>query len=275
MKRYTTPAVVALLLAASGTAGAADRLSAATATAASDKTITVPISVANADGLMAMDIPLTFSEGVTLKEVNFEGTRTSYFDMKLSNINNEKNQVVIGLVTQLTPERKPFLAAGEGPVANLVFTVDDPSVSEITINSFEQENPTHSLVFIYMRQNGESSVHERVEPKFGGVSVSLVGAGGNLPTAFALEQNYPNPFNPSTEISFALPSAGKVELSIYNLLGQKVNTLVDGELPAGNHVVTWNGTSTNGASVASGVYLYRIVSNGGSFVESKKMMLVK
>ncbi|RME19554.1 MAG: T9SS C-terminal target domain-containing protein, partial [Candidatus Zixiibacteriota bacterium] len=93
------------------------------------------------------------------------------------------------------------------------------------------------------------------------------------PTEYSLNQNYPNPFNPTTEISFALPEAANVTLDIYNVLGQRVTSLINGELPAGEHTVTWNGTNDAGASVASGVYFYRLTA--GSFVQTKKMMMLK
>jgi hypothetical protein len=98
-------------------------------------------------------------------------------------------------------------------------------------------------------------------------------------TSYQLEQNYPNPFNPSTEIAFALPEAGKVTLSIYALTGQLVATLVDGELPAGHHQLSWNGRNQFGTTVAAGVYLYRIVvqdrSGAAVFTESKRMTMLK
>jgi flagellar hook assembly protein FlgD len=88
-----------------------------------------------------------------------------------------------------------------------------------------------------------------------------------------LSQNYPNPFNPTTEISFALPSAGHVSLEVYNVLGQRVVTLVDGYREAGEHFVQWNSTDASGNQVSSGVYFYRLVA--GQFVETKKMVLLK
>ena len=89
-----------------------------------------------------------------------------------------------------------------------------------------------------------------------------------LPDAFKLSTNYPNPFNPATEIEFALPKSCPAKLEIFNILGQRVTTLVDRQMEAGYHKVTWDG-----ARFASGIYLYRL--QAGDFVESKKMMLVK
>ncbi|MEZ4745295.1 MAG: FlgD immunoglobulin-like domain containing protein [Calditrichia bacterium] len=94
-----------------------------------------------------------------------------------------------------------------------------------------------------------------------------------IPTRFGLEQNYPNPFNPETTIRFALPQSGNVTLKIFNLSGQLVRTLVSSEFAAGQHQIVWNGRNDLGEKVASGMYLYRITA--GSFVQTKKMMLMK
>ncbi len=95
----------------------------------------------------------------------------------------------------------------------------------------------------------------------------------DLPKEFALRQNYPNPFNPTTEIKFDLPATSHVNLQIFNVLGQKVKTLVDGEMEAGYRSVTWNGTDNNGKSVSSGVYFYKL--DAGEHVFTKKMMMLK
>jgi photosystem II stability/assembly factor-like uncharacterized protein len=94
-----------------------------------------------------------------------------------------------------------------------------------------------------------------------------------VPTEYALEQNYPNPFNPSTTIHFALPERTAVTLKVYNVLGQEVATLVDGEMPAAFHSVAWLGTNKSGNQVATGLYFYRLTA--GNFVEMKKMILAK
>ncbi|MCI0595340.1 MAG: T9SS type A sorting domain-containing protein [candidate division Zixibacteria bacterium] len=99
------------------------------------------------------------------------------------------------------------------------------------------------------------------------------GEDGTLPRVFSLSQNYPNPFNPTTNISFSLPVPGKAVLTIYNILGQKVRTLADGEKPAGTHTVIWDGTDSRGAPVSSGIYFYKIES--ANFREVKRMVFVK
>ena len=100
----------------------------------------------------------------------------------------------------------------------------------------------------------------------------------SIPKEFILSQNYPNPFNPSTSSEFSVPVNSNVRLTIYNLLGQVVSTLVNEELSAGNYSVIWNGTDTNGLQVSSGVYLYKMKASGNSgtpFSQTKKMILLK
>ncbi len=94
------------------------------------------------------------------------------------------------------------------------------------------------------------------------------------PEAFALANNYPNPFNPATTIKYALPQAADVELTVYNVVGQVVRTLVAEHQSAGRYVVEWDATNDNGHSLSSGMYFYRLEA-GGEFHEVKKMLLLK
>jgi flagellar hook assembly protein FlgD len=91
--------------------------------------------------------------------------------------------------------------------------------------------------------------------------------------SLALHQNRPNPFNPTTTISFVLPGKARVDLSVYNLQGQLVRTLVNEVLDEGLSEVIWNGTDARGNPVASGVYFYRL--RAGKSVMTKKMILLK
>jgi len=95
----------------------------------------------------------------------------------------------------------------------------------------------------------------------------------SVPSEFEFSQNYPNPFNLSTSISFSLPSPAEVNMSIYNILGEKVKTVAEGWFEAGSHTVTWDGTNESGSVVASGIYFYRLTA--GENVVIKKMSLLK
>ena len=96
--------------------------------------------------------------------------------------------------------------------------------------------------------------------------------GQALPQGFALGQNYPNPFNPSTVIPYQLPTAAHVRLEVFNVLGQHLATLVDGERPAGIHTAMWDATDAAGQAVAAGVYIYRL--RGAGVELTRRMVLV-
>ena len=117
--------------------------------------------------------------------------------------------------------------------------------------------------------NGNASDNSNV------ITTSIVSVDGLelLPTAYGLSQNFPNPFNPTTSIEFALPEASEVTLEIYNLLGQKVRTLVNGSVPAGYINTLWDGMDQNGMEMSSGTYIYRLQTADVTF--SKKMVLMK
>lgn len=94
-----------------------------------------------------------------------------------------------------------------------------------------------------------------------------------LPNTYTLEQNYPNPFNPTTNISYSLKNAGSVKLEVFNVIGQKVATVVDEVQNAGVWTVRWNGLDAAGQQVSSGIYLYRLTTD--AYVSTKKMMFLK
>ncbi|MBU1985365.1 T9SS type A sorting domain-containing protein, partial [bacterium] len=94
-----------------------------------------------------------------------------------------------------------------------------------------------------------------------------------MPLRHVLYQNYPNPFNPNTEIRFDLFAAVRVELRVFNLLGQEVIKLMDEVRPAGEHRIIWNGKNTSGYSMASGVYICQL--RAGEFFAAKKMVLIR
>ncbi|MBU0509738.1 T9SS type A sorting domain-containing protein [bacterium] len=94
-----------------------------------------------------------------------------------------------------------------------------------------------------------------------------------VPSEFTLRQNHPKPFNSATEIRFDLPEKVRVELRVYNTLGQQVTTLIDEVRPAGEYRIIWDSKNASGIPMASGVYVYRL--KAGEFTDVKKMVLMR
>lgn len=241
----------------------------AKAAPATEDGLVVPVDVTNAQDLVAMDIPLSFSEGATLDKVVFTD-RVKSFEFQIANVDNEKRQVVIGLISMVTGE-KPDMPAGSGAVAELHFILE-PGVNSVEITPIELENPNHSLTYYWNDYtNGRPEV-QSVHPEVEAGQVFYANATA-IPSEFALHQNTPNPFNPTTKLSYDMAQPGDVKISVFNVLGQNVIDLVDGYRDAGRYEVIWDGKDNTGAQVASGVYFYRI--STGQFSDTKKMLLLK
>jgi hypothetical protein len=132
--------------------------------------------------------------------------------------------------------------------------------------------------WVAMRVVDDASNMSAVSNIAEGVSGFNFGAGTGdeftqTPTEFQVAQNYPNPFNPSTAIKYAVPKASHVTIAVYNVIGQLTNVLVDADKSAGSYTAVWDGTDLNGRTVGTGIYMYRL--QAGSFVESRKMVLMK
>ncbi|MEW5924263.1 MAG: PKD domain-containing protein, partial [Candidatus Zixiibacteriota bacterium] len=140
----------------------------------------------------------------------------------------------------------------------------------VTISSSQYNFPTNARLRFMCDASGDADDVYIDAIEFRGMSGSSQVAKQTplIPESFSLSQNYPNPFNPATSVSFNLPKACQVDLSVYNILGQKVATLADGQYDAGVHTVQWNA-----GNCASGIYFYKI--EAGEFRDSKKMLLLK
>ena len=182
--------------------------------------------------------------------------------------------------------RSPFVSVKEVKEWNLVISTSDPALDH-TI-SWSKVNSDRELYLYLVDQNRERIIDLSLDSLYtfkpnqkqyvlklyatqdAGFKPELI------PLTFRLGQNYPNPFNPVTTIKYGIPQAGagkNTTLIIYNILGQKITTLVNKKLAAGYHTVEWNGTNRQGNRVATGIYFYRLRS--GSHMLVKKMILLK
>ena len=153
---------------------------------------------------------------------------------------------------------------GEGPILRV----------EVEMNENIQ-NPSVMLLFesVATGDDGANPIISVAEG-FGQFIPSLSNdESASIPNEFALHPNYPNPFNPATFITYDLPIESRVQLDIYDLMGRKMKTLINGIESAGRNTVVWYATDDHGISVSAGVYIYRF--HAGDRVFTRKMILMK
>lgn len=170
------------------------------------------------------------------------------------------------------------VTANNKPVAGCLVTLSDSSgvVQSVTTDasghvSIEAEYAPMNSYTIAAVKSGFTVTRRFLAPQIAADADDLVD--DNLPSGFSLSQNYPNPFNPITTIRFELPTRTTVTLSIYNILGRHVATLIDGSRSHGTYEVIWDGRNEDGRQVTSGVYFYRLTTQNSS--ATKKLMLVR
>ena len=171
-----------------------------------------------------------------------------------------------------------YIIDGYGPMK----LPDGKTYDALRIRKQDRRSNGTIAAYIWLAKNGVSvqlGTVDTLPPLTGTVAVNTVqwngpvtpmavAASNAIPVQYALEQNYPNPFNPSTTIRYGLPNHAQVSLFVFNTLGQQVAQLVNGEVEAGYHEVTFDG-----GNLASGVYLYRM--KAGSYVETKRLLLIR
>jgi len=157
---------------------------------------------------------------------------------------------------------------------DLMWTVENGELKMLIYNIGTSMIPTgvNDLVEIPCRGDGQLKLIQAEVVDYQGRPYKVAGKESVLPTGFALNQNYPNPFNPTTTISFRLPQPTEWRLGIFNITGSLVREY-RGSSETGAVTVEWDGRSTDGLPVASGVYLYRL--EAANFSDSKKMILLK
>lgn len=166
---------------------------------------------------------------------------------------------------------------GTGPIANIIFSVN-PNVQfgEMDTIKFEDDDVLH--YYNVLSDSLGTLIFPVLENGIFTVGTTNLGDSEDsmrtrIPLSFTLSQNYPNPFNAETMIRFAIPIFSHINLSVYNIAGQLVTTLVDEQLNVGFHTVRWNSKNNSDKEVSSGVYFLRIVVD--DFVTTKKMILAK
>jgi len=153
------------------------------------------------------------------------------------------------------------------------FTDLTENFSQTTVTSSIDKFPVGSLIWSDAVNASYAAGHAKelstiLSAYIAAGGITAVKAAPTVATTFSLSQNYPNPFNPTTQIDFSVPQQSTVQLKVYNTLGQLVTTLVNGNLSAGLHSVTFDARN-----LASGLYIYRL--SAGNFTSVKKMMLLK
>lgn len=146
--------------------------------------------------------------------------------------------------------------------SNLLGTTIDTAYSDLEVLN---DSTYYYRISAFDFAGNEGEYSDEVSCKFTGIYANR---NVELPVSFSLSQNYPNPFNPVTEIRYALPRGCEVRLEVYNILGEKVATLVDEKQAPGYKAVTWDAKA-----VGSGIYFYRL--QAGSFVETRRMVLLR
>lgn len=157
-------------------------------------------------------------------------------------------------------------AGGDGSLCSL-------NAGAYTIASGDSVILTYAIVYADIEAD-LFTASDAAQNRYDNVLVSVDDfADSKIPTSFSLAQNYPNPFNPTTGIRFDLDKNSDIQLAVYNLQGQLVNTIASGAYPAGSHLATWNGKDSSGKDVGSGVYIYRLTTD--KMTLTKKMLLVR
>lgn len=284
MSRNILAGLVVLALIFAGSAAAlADRgdpLSYQIMPSKSANEASVQVYLTNSEGMAGASIPLSFASvgsDIQCTGITWEGSRVAHF-MLFPQIDNINKMVLLGMVRDLGEKISDVLPAGTGLLATLHFSSErTPCQPELKITSWPLS--VGSLYFNMSDDKGNPICERPVKEE--AVAITQIDndhqseqiAENNTATTFKLERNFPNPFNPETMIKFSLAEASKVNLSIYNVLGQVVRMLVNEELPAGVHSIMWDGKNAQGSDVSSGVYFYRI--KAGDFESTMRMTLLR
>jgi hypothetical protein len=231
----------------------------------------------NNSALSALSIPIRYNNPyLTLDSVSLVGSlKPATFDVWVNDNTTDKTVQITYLPNVFTAP-VPSFSNSFGVLAEMFFHIAPNAPAQvIKIDSVLHQEIISGITIWTRVEASDPQGATTLLPGFqaGNIVVAVPTdvnetKGDGLPTEFALTQNYPNPFNPSTVIDYALPTAGDVKLEVFNLLGQRVVTLVDQYQSAGNYSATFEANDQ-----PSGVYFYRLEYSGGSL--TRKMILIK
>ncbi len=223
-----------------------------------------PIHWEYMDNPNRMNLYKTYSALLKLRNEN------EVFTAKETNVNLNVGTGVYGRRINLTHSSMKVTILGNFNVVDLTMPAKFQSTG-MWYNYFSGDSINVTDVNMNIEfAPGEFAIYttKKLETPEEGITTELTDNGTTVIKNYSLMQNYPNPFNPTTTINFAIPKQAKVQLAVYNVIGEKVTELVNQEMSAGIHSVNFNATS-----LGSGVYFYRLTS--GSFAETKKLLLLK
>ncbi len=214
----------------------------------------------NADSVMVDSNGMVTGINFTVKAIPDSGANTVNGRV----VDNAGNPVA-GTMVLATDQNQEVYSYGITN-ANGNYTISGliPGSYSITPEKYDYNSTQSSDVTVDYNTAYSATASFSITPE----SVTSVKQSSNTVTNFVLNQNYPNPFNPTTVISYSIPNETRVTLRVYNILGKEVATLVNGEKPAGNYNIIFNGSN-----LASGVYFYQLTA--GNFMATKKLMLIK
>jgi hypothetical protein len=232
--------------------------------------------------LMHAADPELFTWQKTTPQDPYTNIVISRFSANPNNVRSDEVLYEIAFVDSISLTRAVRYAS-DGVGKGAVYTTNHGQLSAI-INTISGRDDTKSQQCVWFVEatdglsttlstppnadpNGQPGYHVTLNKE------GILAAEGPVPAEFALTQNYPNPFNPTTSISYSLPTAAQVTLTVYDLLGTPVKTLVSQKQDAGTYTVNWNASNDLGVQVPSGNYIYKIVA--GSFTQTRKMTLLK
>ena len=275
LRFFTVSAIVfALFALVAGAPARSAEVAVGSATGGPGEQIVVPVTLQNnGAALLALSVPLRYgSPFLRVDSISFAGTLLKNGMAPLVQIDNPGQSFRF---TYSPTSGIPLITEESGLLANVYFSIDvsatGQTVAVDSINELIYSGPPELWVRVEL---ADSTGMNLMVPQFSAGQVTIVppldaddGFAG-LPRTLDLKQNYPNPFNPTTTIVFSLPERAHATLTVYNILGQEVVTLVDKVLNPGVHEVRWEASDR-----ASGVYFYRLTFKDKAL--TKKMALLK